>query len=51
MEHSDAAMVNVSAPLIAVMGIKTALMAVMRLVVAVILAVPVSRLVKLSIAI
>ena len=31
MEHFDAAMASVSAPLIAVMGIKIALMAVMRL--------------------
>ena len=33
VEHFDAAMVHVLAPLIAVMGIETALMAVMRLVV------------------
>ena len=33
VEHFDAAMVHVLTPLIAVMGIETALMAVMRLVV------------------
>ena len=43
MEHFDAAMVHVSARLIAVMEDETALTAVMRLDVAVILAVPVSR--------
>ena len=49
MEHFDATTVHVSDPLIAVMGTETALMAVMRLDVAVLLAVPVSMLVKLSI--
>ena len=49
MEHFDATMVHVSDPLIAVMGTETALIEVMRLDVAVMLAVPVSMLVKLSI--
>ena len=48
MEHFDATMVNVSGLLTAVMEFKTALMEVMRLDVAVLLAVPVSTLVKLS---
>ena len=46
VEHFDAAMVNVSAPLTAVMEFETALMEVMRLDVAVLLAVAVSMLVK-----
>ena len=49
MEHFNAAMVNVSGHLSAVMEFKTALMEVMRLDVTVLLAVPVSMLVKLSI--
>ena len=49
MEHFDAVMVNVSGSLTAVMEFETALMEVMRLDVAVLLAVPVSMLVKLSI--
>ena len=49
MEHFDAAMVNVSGLLTAVMEFETAVMAVMKPDVAVILAVPVSRVVKLSI--
>ena len=49
MEHFDAAIVNVSGSLTAVTEFETALMEVMRLDVAVLLAVPVSMLVKLSI--
>ena len=49
MERFDAAVVNVSGSLTAVMEFETALMEVMRLDVAVLLAVPVSMLVKLSI--
>ena len=48
MEHFVAAVVNVSGHLTAVMEFETALMEVMRLDVAVLLAVPVSMLVKLS---
>ena len=49
MEHFDAAMVNVSGFLTAVMEFETALMEVMRINVTVLLAVPVSMSVKLSI--
>ena len=49
MERFDAAVVNVSGSLTAVMEFETALMEVMRLDVAVFLAVPVSMLVKLSV--
>ena len=49
MEHFDAAVVNVSGSLTAVMEFETALMEVMRLGVAAFLAVPVSMLVRLSV--
>jgi len=49
VEHFNAAMVNVSGSLTAVIEFEIALMEVMRLNVAVLLAVPVSMLVKLSV--
>ena len=49
MERFNATVVNVSGSLTAVMEFETALMEVMRLDVAVFLAVPVSMLVKLSV--